>query len=488
MTKRKSIKINVVLNIINTFLTMSFSLLTYPYASRVLQVENWGKVNYTNSIVSYFVLVAGLGINTYAIREGSSYKRQQRKLNLFASQMFSFNFGTSVMSYVLLIIIIFLNTSLREDWLLFLIQGIAIINVWIGSNWINVVFEDYVFITIRSIVVQLLSLVLLFSFIKDQNDFYYYAAINVIPNFVLGIINLFYVRKYCKFYFTTHINIRKHLKQIFVFFSNTLAVTIYINSDTTMLGWILGNYYVGLYSVAVKIYTAIKTIITAVYNVSIARLSEQVAQGDMQSYKVLLNKIINTVILFSIPAMFCLRVLAKEIIIILSGSEYIASKDALEILAFAIFFAIMGGVLAYCVNVPLKQEKKVLTATMISAAENIILNIFLIPRMGIKGTALTTLMAEMTVFMILLIGLRKQRCLFDINAISINIMKCTIAIIPMYGIKFFYYYLGEESGLIKTFIFILVVGIEYIGIGMVLKNEHIFSLLKLDVKRRKKIK
>lgn len=484
MIKKKSIKINAVLNILNTFLTMSFSLLTYPYASRVLQVENWGKVNYTNSIVSYFVLIAGLGISTYAVREGSGYKEQKRELNLFASQMFSFNFGTSVIAYALLIIIIFLNPSLREYWLLFLIQGVAIINVWIGANWINIVFEDYVFITIRSIVVQLLSIVMLFSFVKEQNDFYLYAAINVSSNFVVGIINLFYVSRYCKFYFTTHINIRKHLKPILVFFSNTLAVTIYINSDTTMLGWRLGNYYVGLYSVAVKIYTAIKTIIAAVYNVSISRLSEHVAQGDMQSYKVLLNKIINTVILFSLPATFCLFVLAKEIIILLSGQEYIASKDALKILALAIFFAIMGGVLAYCVDVPLKQERKVLIATIVSAVENIVLNIFLIPRMGIKGTALTTLIAEITVFVILLIGLKTQRCLFDINAISINIIKCTVAIIPMFGLKYLYDYWGEGRLLIKTTIFTIIVGVGYIGIGLVLKNEYLLSLLKLNVQRR----
>ena len=50
-----------------------FPLITFPYASNVLQVENLGKVNFASSVCGYFLLFAGLGISSYAVREGSRY-------------------------------------------------------------------------------------------------------------------------------------------------------------------------------------------------------------------------------------------------------------------------------------------------------------------------------------------------------------------------------------------------------------------------------
>ena len=56
----------------STFLTISnyvFPLITYPYVSRVLQVERIGLCNFVDSIINYFILFSMLGISTYGIRE-----------------------------------------------------------------------------------------------------------------------------------------------------------------------------------------------------------------------------------------------------------------------------------------------------------------------------------------------------------------------------------------------------------------------------------
>lgn len=69
--KTKSIKLNAVLNGFRNVLNILFPIITFPYVSRVLLVKGIGIYNFSNSIVSYFLLIAGLGINTYAIREGA---------------------------------------------------------------------------------------------------------------------------------------------------------------------------------------------------------------------------------------------------------------------------------------------------------------------------------------------------------------------------------------------------------------------------------
>ena len=66
---KKSLTINAVMSGLKTILQILFPLITFPYISNVLQVENLGKVNFANSVCGYFLLFAGLGISSYAVRE-----------------------------------------------------------------------------------------------------------------------------------------------------------------------------------------------------------------------------------------------------------------------------------------------------------------------------------------------------------------------------------------------------------------------------------
>ena len=75
--KEKSIKINAVLNVMKTVLSLVFPLITFPYITRVLQVNAIGKYDFSVSVISYFSLIAALGITTYAVREGTKYRGDQ---------------------------------------------------------------------------------------------------------------------------------------------------------------------------------------------------------------------------------------------------------------------------------------------------------------------------------------------------------------------------------------------------------------------------
>ena len=112
--KEKSISKNIVLNIIRTGSSVLFPLITFPYISRVLGVTNYGKINFANSIVSYFALFAAFGISNYAIREGAGLRNDRKKLNIFANQIFSLNAIFVVVSYVLLAILLTLYLPFRQ--------------------------------------------------------------------------------------------------------------------------------------------------------------------------------------------------------------------------------------------------------------------------------------------------------------------------------------------------------------------------------------
>ena len=99
--KEKSVAFNLIANGIKTLMSVIFPLITFPYASRVLGADGIGKVNYANSIVSYFSLLAALGVSTYAVREGARIRDNKNKFNQFAKEMLGINLFTTVVAFIL---------------------------------------------------------------------------------------------------------------------------------------------------------------------------------------------------------------------------------------------------------------------------------------------------------------------------------------------------------------------------------------------------
>ena len=137
-------------------------------------------------------------------------------------------------------------------------------------------------------------------------------------------------------------NFSKHAKPILILFANAVAVSIYVNFDTTMLGWMQGDYYVGLYAVAVRVYTIVKNILVAIYAVTIPRLAYLVGKGDMQEYRKLYSKLWEGLALLLIPAVIGLIGIAREVMLYMGGEEYLPAVLTLQILSVALLFAVFG--------------------------------------------------------------------------------------------------------------------------------------------------
>ena len=67
--------------------------------------------------------------------------------------------------------------------------------------------------------------------------------------------------------------LRKHLKPILILFASTLATSIYVSSDITLLGIFCGDYATGLYSVSTKLYSIVNNLLSAGILVAIPRFS-----------------------------------------------------------------------------------------------------------------------------------------------------------------------------------------------------------------------
>lgn len=397
MNENKSLSKNAMLNTINQTCSILFQFVTFPYISRILQTDNYGRVAYCNSIMNYFLLLASLGTSSYAIREGAKICNDSGTLKKFSDEIFTINFVSSVLSSILYIILIYFVNDFHENSILLYVLGLQILLNVFNVDWINNVFEDFFFITVRNVIVQFISLILIITLVKTSKDYITYALVLSISACGSSLYNFCRIRKKVGIGFTQNPNVKSHIRSILILFFNNLAVTIYVNSDVTILGILKSEHIVGVYSSSVKIYSVIKKIFQAVVVVTLPRMAFYADKESKKNFCSLLDKEIKIILFIVFPMLTGLIMIAENAILIVSGENYLEGVDALRILCIALIFSALAMVLTTSVLLPIKKEKYILLSTSISSVMNIILNFILIPYMSLNGAALTTVFAEFTV-------------------------------------------------------------------------------------------
>ena len=473
--KMPSLKINSLLNSISSIMAIIFPLITYPYATRVLQAENLGRVNFASSTISYFSLIAVLGITSYAAREGVQYRSDRKKLNQFCSELFTLNIFTSIVSILLLIICYLLIPKFHEYKILLIIYSMTIIFGTIGLSWLYTLEEDYLYITSKSILIQFISLIILFVVVKDSNDYYKYAAINAFANVGSNIFNILYCRKYIDLRICLNLKkVFQHLKSCLIFFSSSLASSIYSNIDTTMLGFMCTDYHVGIYSASVKIYVMIKTLLTAITSVTIPRLTYYKTHNMEDIFQQLVSEIFKIMITLLLPVVIGINVVSRELVIILLGPGFEKSEIVLNILAFAVFFAMFATIINGCILLPYKKEKFVLKATITAAVINLIANLIAIPLFQQNGAAVTTIISECVV---MIIGWNFARRIVKLEDVKKVVFTSTIGCIAIIVIANSCEFLSSNVVILLCLKVILSI-LAYFVLLFFMKNEIVVKYTK----------
>lgn len=396
--KQKSIKVNALLNMFRQVCVILFPMITFPYVSRILGPENYGKLNFADSITGYVSLIAGLGIGSYAVREGSRLREKREQFNQFANEMVTIHLLSTLAAYMMLLVAVLVSAKLRNYWMLLLIQNVGlIIGVW-SADWINTVYEDYLYITIRYILFQALALVLMFTFVRQPEDYVIYAVTVTLASAGGAVVNVFYIRRYAHLRITAKPDFRRHMGPILLLFFNGVAQVIYLNSDITMLGYLQNETSVGIYAMVSKIYRYVKMLFNALVAVIVPRLTLYLAKEEIGEYRNLLQKVENALFTVLLPGVVGLFFLGEEAIWVMGGESYTRGLPAMQILSVAMLFAVLSCLYCTGVLIPYRLERLCLKISTISAAVNVVLNLFLIPALDYNGAALTTLLSEVIVF------------------------------------------------------------------------------------------
>lgn len=408
MSTQVSLKKNFIMNILLTASSMIFPLLTYPYVSRVLLPEGTGRVAFVLSVVSYFSMVASLGIPTYGIRACAQVRDNKKELSKTVQEIFLINAITTLFVYLLFLLSILFVPQLRQEKNLFLICGSTLFFNLIGMEWMYKALEQYQYITIRSILFKAVSVVLMLMTVRSKDDYLQYGFLTILSGVGSNLFNFFHARKFISFHLEGAYNFRKHLTPIFIFFAFSVATTIYTNLDTAMLGFFKGNTEVGYYNAAVRIKDLLVSFVTALGTVLLPRISYYVKAGRIEEFSGLVKKAMSFILFISIPACIFFLFMADNSILFLAGDAFRGSILPMRIIMPTLICIGITNIIGVQILIPLGREKLVVYSTCAGAITDLILNGIFIPRFASSGASFGTLAAEIVVLIVQVHFIRRE--------------------------------------------------------------------------------
>jgi O-antigen/teichoic acid export membrane protein len=375
-----------------------FPLITFPYLARVLTPSGLGQYEFLQSIVNIFIIFSQFGVPLYAVRLLSAVRFDKYYLSKTFRELFVINVITTFISFLFFVVYIFFEK--RIDFVLSLIFGLNLFFSTLNVEWLFQSLEKYSLITIRSFIIKLLTLVLIFVMVKNVDDLLVYVFIIVISNFLNGLFNFLYSRKFIDYSYEFKMNLFQHFKPILTFLIINISITLYVNLDKIMLGFMKSDFEVGIYSTGLKLIKLIVVIITSYGSVAFPRLSLYYKNGNNSELFDIFRIIINFIFLLSVPSIIFLFFTSDLLILLIGGTDYLSSIAVFRILIPLLLILPLSNFLGLQVLMVNKMETVILLSTSIGAIVNLLLNLILIPTLSTNGAAIATLIAEFLVTLV----------------------------------------------------------------------------------------
>lgn len=460
-------------NILYNLANVLFPLMTSMYVSRILLASGVGKVAFGQTFASYFVFFSSLGLPAYGVREIARIVDDQNSCNKLFTELFLLNALFTIVSTAVYYTLIIVVPVFHKEFILFSFCGIQVVLNIFNIDWFYQGREDYVYISVRSIIVKAISFLVTIIVVKNVGDYAWYALIISLAVTVNYLCNIFHSRKYVQLSFN-EIKIKPHLPHLFVLAASVFLMAAYSKIDITMLGMVSSESATGIYSNAHKLVDIVVVMCASISSVFLPRLSNLYLK-DKKEFNRLIEIGLKVLSFITFPISLGLIVVAPIVMITLFGEEFLLGILTIRIFSVLIIVKSFGNLLCYQLVIATGNEKKRLPAFAIAAVLNIFLNAVLIPQMAQNGAAIASVISEVVVNGVQFVALSKiinikipWKSIYD--GIITSLLMCVIVYVLMQL---------RMNYALQLLLCISVGGVFYCALNFVMKNEVIYMMLEL---------
>ena len=462
-------------NTIYQLLVVFLPFITIPYLSRVIGPDLIGVNNFIMSIIQFLGIIALVGLNQYGVRivRQKFVNVNKNELSHTFFELYAVQLIFGVFTTLLYTFIFFLN---KENVFYYLALLPYLLSNTIDISWFYQGIEKIRKVVFRNTIVKLGTLILIFVFVKSEEDFIVYLLIVSMGTFLGNAILWIQIKNYINFRVPKKIDITNHKKTIALLIPQ-VAIQVYIAFDTTLLGIFTDNSTVAYYSQSQRIIRIITTVLTSISVVMMPKMVGYIS--EKKNLSSILRKSYEFTLFFSLFFSAAIFVSSKEFVPWFFGNDYYPMIPILQALSILIVLIPIGGIFSNQLALALEEDKMYSTPLIIGAFLSLTLNLLLIPLLGIYGATMTSILIETIVCIMRIYLIRKE---FDLSIIRDSYKYlipffCALSIGCLFDLDY------TQSNFLNIIFTSLFIGIIYfIGI-LISKNEvskMLFSKLKKE--------
>lgn len=447
-------------------------LITVPYVARVLGPTGVGVYSYTNSIITYFVLIGTIGITVYgnqqvAFHRDNAYERSKTFWEIELLQLINVCLTFLVFGVFLL---------LDHRYRLFMVfQSFQLLAGAFDVSWFFMGIEDFRKTVFRNTLVKLATLAAIFIFIKTSSDLGLYILILALSQ-LLGNFTLWpYLKNNVVKVKIKNLKIFHHYLPALMLFVPQAANLVYQQVNKTMLGNLDTVNSVAYYDYADKLIKTVLAVVTATGIVMLPHMANLFVKGKLAEIRKYLYKSFEFVSFIAIPLAFGIAGIATKLAPFYFGADFKVSGLLLMIEAPVIILIGWSNVIGQQYMMPTKQIPKYTKSVILGAIVNVILNVPLIIEFGAVGAPIATVVAELVVTSYQIFSVRNQ---LEIRLLFTDFGKYFVAGLIM----FFVVYILNVSMEISVFNLLLQIlegSLIYVGALFVLQPKIVVEGLLL---------
>lgn len=365
MKMNKVTKNTIMLYIMN-IAQLILPLVTLPYLTRVLTVDNYGVVNYVKSIMTYMQIIIEFGFILSATKDIVKAGNDKKIIGEITGNVILGKILLSMLSLIVLIIFTIFVPILRNN---VAFTMLSFIPIFLSTFLIDFFFrgiEKMEVITIRYIVMKSISTLLTFLFVRGNGDLLMIPILDIIGNVVAILLVWKEVYKLgIKLSFGTIKDIWDSIADSFLYFISSMASTAFGALNTLLVGILLSSKEVAYWSLAMQILGAIQALYTPINN---GIYPEMVKERKFS--------LIIKVIKIFMPVVFigCLIILlfSKPILFVIGGRKYLEMSYLIKLLIPGIIFSFPAMLFGWPVLGAIDKVKETTTTTVVTTIVQVV--------------------------------------------------------------------------------------------------------------------
>lgn len=387
------IAVNVCWLFFDKILKMVVGLFVVVWMARYLGPEKFGLLNYVVAFTSLFLVISILGLKEIVVRDIVQDPTTARVtlgtavfLQLLAGIVAYFLMVTSLVFFspddglaISLAVIIGATLTLKFSdtvayW--FEAQVLSKYTVWVQ----NVAFMIFAMVKIILIIREATLVSFAWAMLLEA------ALTSILLIILMGRkgISLAYLRFDLQ-------RARELLKDSWPLIISAISVTVYMRIDQIMLGQMIGDEAVGIYSAAVRI-SAVWYFIPMAICASVFPALLELKKRSEAEYYVKLQILFDAMFIISLVIAVPITFMATPIVTLIYGESYLGSAPVLTIHIWASVFVLFGVASSQWF---IAQNRQILDLkrNVLGAVTNVLLNLWLVPKFQTTGAALATIVS-----------------------------------------------------------------------------------------------